>query len=123
MSSALKTDVCGLEHPGTLRGEVDLGQVNSCIAAHVQYACCYWIDHLLGKPSFSSTLIDLAPPDREVIDHFFYQDLLHWLEALSLMGKISEGILAVMDLESCLMVRICVPTTWGSAEPADICVV
>jgi hypothetical protein len=111
MSGTLKTDVCGLEHPGTLREEVNMGQVNSCIAAHVQYACCYWIDHLLGKPSSSSTRIDLAPPDREMVNHFFCQDLLHWLEALSLMGKLSDGILAVMDLESCLMVRIHVPTT------------
>jgi hypothetical protein len=123
MSSTLKTDMCGLEHPGALREEVNMGQVNSCIAAHVQYACSYWIDHLLGKPSSSSTRIDLAPLDREVVDHFFYQDLLHWLEALSLMGKISEGILAVMDLESCLMVRIRVLTIWESIELADVCVV
>lgn len=123
MSGTLKTDVCGLEHPGTLREEVNMGQVNSCIATHVQYACCYWIDHLLSKPSSSSTRIDLAPPDREMVNHFFCQDLLHWLEALSLMGKLSDGILAVMDLESCLMVRIRVPTTRGSTEPADICVI
>ena len=114
ISSTLKTDICGLGHPGTLRGKVDVGQINSCIAAHVQYACSYWIDHLLGKPSSSSTRIDLSPPDREAVNHFFSQDLLHWLEALGLMGKISDGILAVMDLESCLMVRICVPTIWGA---------
>jgi len=82
ISSTLMTDVCGLEHPGTLREEVDAGQVNRCIAAHVQYACCYWIDHLLGKPSSSSPATDLAPldqADRETLYQFFCQDLLHCL--------------------------------------------
>ena len=41
ISSKLTTDICGLEHPGTLLEEVDAGRVNRCIAAHVQYACCY----------------------------------------------------------------------------------
>ena len=51
-----------------------MSQVNSRITAHVQYACCYWIDHLLGKPSSSSTQIDLPPPDREAVNHFFFTE-------------------------------------------------
>jgi NACHT domain len=119
ISSTLTTDVCGLKHPGTLREEVDAACVSRCIEMHVQYACCYWIYHLLGRPSSSSPPIDLAPLDqldRKAVDHFFYQDLLHWLEALCLIGKISDGILAMVDLESHFMVCIRVLTTWGASS-------
>jgi hypothetical protein len=40
---------------------------------------------------------------------FFCQDLLHWLEALSLMGKNIGWHLAMMDIESRIMVRIGMP--------------
>jgi hypothetical protein len=124
ISGTLKTDVCGLQHLGTLREEVGADRLSRCIAAHVQYACCYWIDHLLGKPLYSSTLRDSAlldQSDEKVVYQFFCQDLLHWLEAVSLMGKISDSIMAVMNLESCLVVRISLSTPRGSIEPFSAC--
>ena len=89
----------------------------------MQYACSYWIDHLLGKSSYSSTgggLALLDRSDKKAVYYFFSQDLLHWLEALSLMGKISDGIVTVMNLESCLVVRISLSTVKGSTEPFGV---
>jgi hypothetical protein len=124
ISNTLKTDICSLQHPGTLREEIGADRVSRCIAAHVQYACCYWIDHLLGRPLYSSTLRDSAlldQSDEKMVYQFFCQDLLHWLEAVSLMGKISDSIIAVMNLESCLVVRISLFTSRGSTEPFGAC--
>jgi NACHT domain len=128
ISNTLKTDICGLQHPGTLREEVGADRVSRCITAHVQYACSYWIDHLLGRPLYSSTLRDSAlldQSDEKVVYQFFCQDLLHWLEAVSLMGKISDSIMAVMNLESCLVVSISLFTSSGvpshSVHAADTC--
>jgi hypothetical protein len=123
ISNTLKTDVCGLKHPGTLREEVNMGRVSRCIAAHVQYACYYWIDHLLGKSLYSSTGRDLAlldQSDKKAVYYFFSHDLLHWLEALGLMGKISDSIAAMMNLESCLVVCISLSTIKGSTEPFGV---
>jgi hypothetical protein len=119
ISNTLKTDICDLQHPGTLREEVGADRVSRCITAHVQYACCYWIDHLLGRPLYSSTLRGSAlldQSDEKVVYQFFSQDLLHWLEAVSLMGKISDSIMAVMNLESCLVVRISLFTSRGNTR-------
>jgi hypothetical protein len=38
-------------------------------------------------------------------EHIFLQEhLLHWLEALSLMGKTSEGVLSITPFESIVIV-------------------
>jgi hypothetical protein len=38
--------------------------------------------------------------DRDKVCIFLYTHLLHWLEALSWVGKSSEGILAIFSLEA-----------------------
>ena len=46
MSGSLKRDVCDLRAPGALASEVDIYQVQHCLPADLQYACCYWVQHL-----------------------------------------------------------------------------
>jgi hypothetical protein len=38
--------------------------------------------------------------DNGMIDIFLKKHFLHWLEALSLMGKTSEGVLVLTSLEA-----------------------
>jgi hypothetical protein len=63
----------------------------------LQYACRYWVQHLQSSES------SLA--DNGQVHVFLREHLLHWLEALSLIKKTSEGVLAIISLESLVIVR------------------
>lgn len=92
MSIALKKDICGLTSPGFLRRDIPNHQVEQCLPPELQYACLYWVQHLIK----SGTLLYHI----DFIHHFLKTHLLHWLEALSLMEKVTEGILAINSLLS-----------------------
>jgi hypothetical protein len=96
MSSCLKQDICGLHTPSALVVEVESSLVEQSLPLEVQYACLYWIQHLLrgGAPLY----------DNDQIHQFLQVHLLHWLEALSWIRKISEGIHAIISLESIALV-------------------
>lgn len=92
MSKTLKRNICCLRTPGTLKSETETSTVDQYLPSHVQYACQYWIDHL-QKGDLS--LLDV----RHVYD-FLQSHFLHWLEALSLIGKLSEAVLMMKILDA-----------------------
>ncbi|KAK2050657.1 hypothetical protein LZ31DRAFT_580856 [Colletotrichum somersetense] len=60
--------------------------------APARYSCVYWVYHLAdGAPSGQEQ-------DSGLIYAFLRQHYLHWLEALSLLDSISEGILQMSKL-------------------------
>jgi hypothetical protein len=92
MSEKLRRDICGLPSPGALATGVQQERIKQCLSAELQYACLYWVQSIQKG---ETRLQD----DGEV--HVFLQKhLLHWLEALSLLRKISDGILALISLDS-----------------------
>ena len=96
MSEKLKRDICGLNAPGAQITEVPPDRKKHCLTAELQYACQYWVQHLQRS---KTQLLD----DGQV--HMFLREhLLHWLEALSLMRKTAEGVLAIISLDSMIMV-------------------
>jgi hypothetical protein len=97
MSSSLKQDICRLNAPGVLVTDIESSQVEQCLPPELQYACLYWIQHLQK----SSTQLQ----DNDQVYQFLHDHFLHWLEALCWMRKISEGIYAIVALESIMMVR------------------
>ncbi|KAF8534301.1 WD40-repeat-containing domain protein [Trichophaea hybrida] len=101
MSKHLKRDICNLQLPGTFTSKVENNIVQNCIPLDVQYACRYWIYHLQQ----SSAIPNVELCDNGLVHKFLLQHLLHWLEALSLIGKISNGVLMVRTLESMLSSR------------------
>jgi hypothetical protein len=96
MTISLKEDICEVTIPGTLITDVERSKVDDYIPPEVQYACLYWIQHLLK----SVTQLQ----DNDYVHQFLQVHLLHWLEALSWIGKISEGILEIISLESAISV-------------------
>ncbi|KAL2361545.1 hypothetical protein RJZ56_005577 [Blastomyces dermatitidis] len=95
MSKHLKQDMCDLRHPGTSVADVEKSTVEKFLPQSVQYACKHWIRHL---DKSQTKLID----NGEV--HILLQKhLLHWIEGLSLMGIISDGIVMVRLLETLVM--------------------
>ena len=96
LSNKLREDICNLRHPGTLAGEVGSDVVENRIPLDVQYACRHWVYHLRQ----SNTI----PRDNDQTHRFFQHHFLHWLEALSFMGKISDSIHLIRALEVLLSV-------------------
>jgi len=96
MSEYLKRDICNLQLPGALISNVEDGNVEKCIPLDVQYACRHWVYHVQQS---TTKLYDNDPVHIFLRKHF-----LHWLEALSLIGKLNEGVLALKILESILRV-------------------
>ncbi|RHZ49195.1 hypothetical protein CDV55_100690 [Aspergillus turcosus] len=91
MAQRLTKDICHLCRPGTLKSEVQSQRVEECIPYALQYACRFWVTHLANAG------VDLKEDDR--VYTFLSTHLLHWLEALSLTGKIFEGVTSVNMLE------------------------
>lgn len=92
MSTSLKQDICGLGTQELLVTDIKRSQIEQCLPSEVQYACLYWVQHLQKS--------DIQLYDIEQVYLFLQTHLLHWLEALSWMQNISEGILAILSLES-----------------------
>jgi len=98
MSTSLKQNICGLNTPGMLTSDFGSDLLQDCLPLEVQYASVYWIQHLQK----SGTQLH----DNDQVHQFLREHLLHWLEALGWMGKISEGIYAITALESIALVSL-----------------
>ncbi|KAF8538282.1 vegetative incompatibility protein HET-E-1 [Trichophaea hybrida] len=90
MSKHLKEDMCNLQRPGALISDMKDGAVKSFLPLGFQYACRYWVHDL--------QVSDVKLHDNNQVHTFLRKHFLHWLEALSLMGKISDGVLMVRSL-------------------------
>ncbi|KAL7763954.1 hypothetical protein ACKLNR_005099 [Fusarium oxysporum f. sp. zingiberi] len=82
LRGGLRKNVCGLSFPGMRRSSVDFGQLEKRMPSQLQYACMHWAYHQTSdKPELSD--------DKEVYD-FLTTHFLHWLEAMSLLGRVKE---------------------------------
>jgi hypothetical protein len=98
MCISLKQDVCRQEAPGTLVADIENSRIEQCLPLEVRYACLYWTQHLQRS--------DTQLHDNDQVHQFLQVHLLHWLEALGWIGKTSEGILAILSLETQIQVSL-----------------
>jgi hypothetical protein len=98
LSECLKINICNIQRPGTLRSEIDSQIIGVCLPAEVQYACRYWVYHLEQSKS--------GIYDNSQVHIFLRGHLLHWLEAMSLLGIMSESITMITTLQSILEVSL-----------------
>ncbi|KAF2835972.1 hypothetical protein M501DRAFT_1007778 [Patellaria atrata CBS 101060] len=97
-SQHLKQDICNVQRPGTRQIEIDSKVIDSCLPPDIQYTCRYWVYHLEQS---QSQLYD----DDQV--HIFLQKrVLYWLEALSLIGHLTESISMIDILQSLLEISV-----------------
>ena len=98
LMSTLRQDICGVNAPGVLVTDVESSRLDERLPPEVQYACLYWIQHLQK----SSAQLH----DNDHVHQFLEVHLLHWLEALGWIGKTSEGIRAILALETQIQVSL-----------------
>jgi hypothetical protein len=92
ISGSLKRDICGLRVPGALSSKVDNSCVEQCLPADLQYACRYWVQHLQRS--------EARLYDNDHVHKFLQNHFLHWLEALSLIGKTPDSVRMMTALQS-----------------------
>jgi hypothetical protein len=63
----------------------------------IRYSCVFWIYHLCNVDG-RSTDIRTELSDTGAIFVFLKKHSLHWLESLSLMHKLSDGVLSIRKL-------------------------
>ncbi|KAL4744254.1 hypothetical protein BDW72DRAFT_188952 [Aspergillus terricola var. indicus] len=95
LDNGLKRNICDLPSYGIQRHDIDSQIVNKHLSEVLQYSCRYWIHHLQQ----SRCCISEFP-----VLHFLQTHFLHWLEALSLMGVVSEA-LGMIDVLQVLNVK------------------
>ncbi|RJE26741.1 NACHT domain protein, partial [Aspergillus sclerotialis] len=93
MQNHLRKDICGLSSPGARRADVDPQGIHQYLPPELQYSCRYWIHHLKQSQAVC--------PEIDNVRLFLQKHFLHWVEAMSLLGLISEvvGMLDVLYIE------------------------
>jgi hypothetical protein len=90
MRRLLRRDICNLADPGARRAEIDSLDIRQYLPSELQYSCRYWTHHLKNRHAVSS--------DIEEVRLFLQKHFLHWMEAMSLLGLVSEmtGMLNIL---------------------------
>jgi hypothetical protein len=94
----LRQDMCSLSQPGTLRSEIGEETVAAGLPSELQYACRYWVEHIeRGQQSVA---------DGDAVHVFLQTHLLHWLEAMSLIGETDQCVRLLARLQALVAVRV-----------------
>lgn len=95
----LRRDLCDLKLPSANRYDLRPDWVDSKVAPSTQYAILYWVSHV------ESSGMSLA--DGSETHLFLTRHLLHWVEALTLLGRISRAHDFISSLK--LSSNVCEP--------------
>ncbi|KAM6506996.1 hypothetical protein FALCPG4_018389 [Fusarium falciforme] len=95
LSETLRRDVYSLSTPGYSIDQVSPPDPDPL--SSIGYSCVYWVDHLISS-NLTSNSKDLQ--DNGIVHEFIQKKYLYWLESLSLLRSMSEGVQAVHKLEA-----------------------
>jgi hypothetical protein len=103
MMNELRFNICGLETSHLFNDDVaDLSRrVQSAISRHLSYSCRFWGQHLQGASN--------ADPEAHIlftdIKSFLHNDVLYWLEALSLIKEVQVAVPTLSSAAQWIRVR------------------
>jgi len=93
LSKTLRRDIYNLQDPGGMVKDVP----DPDPLASIRYSCVFWVDHLC-KADDKSLDRKKKLSDDGAIFAFLKEHFLHWLESLSLIYKLSDGVLSIKKL-------------------------
>ncbi|KAJ5724568.1 hypothetical protein N7493_006296 [Penicillium malachiteum] len=96
MAQHLKRDICNLQKYGIQRADIDSQKITQYLPPELQYSCCYWVYHLERSGVFDTK----KEISEETLLRFLQEYFLHWLEAMSLIGMLSETVEIIDKLQS-----------------------
>ena len=95
MKTRLKRNICQLDDHIPLSDIDDLEQLRSIhIGDALEYACQFWTSHLTRTVSNEG-----VEEVYKAVNEFFSTSLLSWIEVLSLMQKLGDGVHAIDDID------------------------
>ncbi|GKT52382.1 vegetative incompatibility protein HET-E-1 [Colletotrichum spaethianum] len=96
MSRTLRRDVYSLRAPGFPIDQVKPPKPDPLAPA--RYSCVYWVNHLADGNPAGQGQRGQGLRNGDSVYAFLEKHYLHWLEALSLLRSVSEGILQMSEL-------------------------
>lgn len=75
----------------------DMAPPNPDPLAGIRYSCVFWADHLCSPNGENTHCLDELTNDGKLVE-FLKKYFLRWLESLSLLGKLSDGVLSIRRL-------------------------
>jgi hypothetical protein len=100
--NTLVEDICRMKAPRTQRAAVSQAVIAEYLPEEVAYACSYWVQHTVMSGEHLE--------DDGDVHRFLKVHLLHWIEALSWLGKTSEVIRLLGSLRR--IVNVSQPRTY-----------
>ncbi|KAG4273581.1 hypothetical protein FPRO04_09448 [Fusarium proliferatum] len=94
MSAMLRENICRLPFPGTSPSEVEGLDPHKFIPPELHYACHYWVHHYVSS--------NVGDCEIHEIYTFLETHLLHWLEAMSVLGHITDCLTMLHTLDAWL---------------------
>ncbi|CZR48987.1 uncharacterized protein FPRO_12426 [Fusarium proliferatum ET1] len=104
MNSELRENICCLSLPGSIVSDVEPSHISCHIPQYLQYACRYWVDHLLKSDrkllahTISEDAEDHSPAG--LVYGFLKEKLLYWLEVMAFIGEAASIITMFSLLET-----------------------
>ena len=96
LSKTLRRDMYNLQGPGSLVKNVPDPDPDPF--GPIRYSCMFWVDHLCEADNHSLVDYRKELSDDEAIFDFLREHFLHWLESLSLIYKLPDGVLSIRKL-------------------------
>ncbi|KAL6364074.1 hypothetical protein LRP88_03507 [Fusarium phalaenopsidis] len=93
----LQKNICNFQWPGISCCGISTEFKTNCLPEEVQHACLYWVHHLRNSQA--------RIRDGDRIHQFLRIHVLHWLEALSILGQVSDTIAQISMLQS--LAQVC----------------
>ncbi|KAH6715923.1 prolyl oligopeptidase-like protein [Leptodontidium sp. MPI-SDFR-AT-0119] len=105
-NGGLRKDMCNLQDYGKPRDKIDETTIREVIPPDLKYATLNWVYHLqhCRQDITNENKIEHHISDEDIYD-FFREHFLHWLEALSLIGAMSESDALISTLQSLISTR------------------
>ncbi|KFA80387.1 hypothetical protein S40288_09853 [Stachybotrys chartarum IBT 40288] len=97
LSEILRRDIYSLSAPGISIEQVSLPDPDPLVS--IRYSCVYWVDHLCNSDP-TERMSNNELHDGGVVYDFIQKKYLYWLESLSLLRRMSEGVISVHKLEA-----------------------
>ncbi|KAG8775246.1 hypothetical protein FRC12_001594 [Ceratobasidium sp. 428] len=96
MAESLRFNICELETSDLFNSDVQNleSRVLVTIRPHLSYSCLYWSSHVVD-----AQVLILGEGLRRFL---FGKELIYWIEALSLLGKLSTAPASLLGLMACL---------------------
>jgi hypothetical protein len=104
LSMTLYRNMYNLRHCGTLIKDHTPSR-DQDVLRHVRYSCVFWADHLNAANDLDTERYKPSLQDEGIAHRFLKKKLLNWLEALSLMERMSDAARTVRILEK--LVSLC----------------